>query len=385
MENQKAKFLIYGAYGYTGKLITKLAVDKGYRPILGGRNSERLRELAREYKLPFSVLDLKNSQTLTEALASVDLVLNLAGPFSATAETMVNACLKNKVHYLDITGEIEVFEWVAKQDAKAKEAEIVLMPGVGFDIVPSDCLAAYLKNKMPNASHLALAIKTGDRLSRGTTLTIIEIIQKGGRIRENGKLKKVPLGHKTRKITLQREENICVSIPWGDVSTAYYSTKIPNITVYTPVNKNKMGMLYFAKYFGGLLGLSPIQSLLKSQVERLFTGPSQDYRERTTCYLWGEVKNAEGQTFTARLETSEGYKLTAETALRSAIRVLNEKVEPGFKTPSLAFGADYILEFQGSKREELSDSERSEPDAGDRSCTCLEVGVRLAKVFGLLK
>ena len=347
-------FLLYGAYGYTGTLIAELAVIKGLKPVLAGRDEIKLKELADRLQLDYVAFDLNDRQKLDEEINKVGAVLHVAGPFSATAEIMVDACIRNKVHYLDVTGEIEVFEWIASQDQKARNAEIVLLPGVGFDVVPTDCLAAYLKTKMPDAVCLELAIKAVGELSRGTTLTMVENIHKGGMIRQDGNLKNIHTGSKTRTINFQGNENNCVSIPWGDVATAFYSTKIPDITVYMAADPKTMRMIGFSRYIGWLTGISFIQNILKNQVKKKITGPSKANREKNRSQIWGEVKNQKGETFAAALETPEGYKLTAETALESVVRVLEGKVTPGFKTPSLAFGENYILEFENVKREKLT-------------------------------
>jgi short subunit dehydrogenase-like uncharacterized protein len=347
-------FLIYGAYGYTGELITQLAVQRGYSPILAGRNAEKTQKLAQKFNLPSLVFDLSETQKLDEALQKVGAVLHIAGPFSATAQIMVAACLRNRVHYLDVTGEIEVFEWVATQDQAAQTTGISLISGVGFDVVPSDCLAAYLKSQMPDATQLEMAIKAVGELSRGTMLTMVEGIPKGGKVRENGKIKTVAVGYRTCQAYFSQQPEEGISMPWGDVSTAYYTTQIPNIYIYFVLAPQMRMMMGFASYFAWFGGLSPIQSFLKWRVRNTVQGPSEKHRETTQSYLWGEVKNAQGKTFSARLETPEGYKLTAETALESVLRVLAGKVSPGFKTPALAFGADYILEFAGVKRENIT-------------------------------
>ncbi len=346
-------FLIYGAYGYTGRLITELAAQKKLTPLLSGRSEAPLQALANKFGMDYQAVDLSESSKLLALLDSVDLVLNIAGPYSATAERMVKACLETKTHYLDITGELEVFEWIATQDEAAQRAGIVLLPGTGFDVVPSDCLAAYLKDLMPQAVSLELAIQAIGELSRGTTLTMLENIHKGGYIRKDGKLKNVPASYRSRRIDFGHGVYHSVSIPWGDVSTAYYSTGIPNITVYMAADAKMRGAMTVGKYFGWMMGLSPIQELLKAQVKRTMDGPSEKHREKSRSYLWGEARDAEGKIQQARLETPEGYKLTAETALESALRVLNGQVEAGFHTPATAFGMNYILDFAGTHREKL--------------------------------
>jgi short subunit dehydrogenase-like uncharacterized protein len=346
-------FLIYGAYGYTGELITELAVKQGQKPLLGGRNAQKLQKLADKFQLPYQVFDLNESDKLDTALQAVDAVLHIAGPFSATAETMVKACIKNKVHYLDVTGEIDVFEWIATQDQAAKQAGIVLMPGVGFDVVPSDCLAAYLKSKMPEAIQLEIAIKSIAEASRGTMLTMIEGMNKGGKVREQGSIRSVPMAYHTRDLVFQGKKESLISVPWGDVSTAFFSTQIPTIYTYMFVDSKIKAMAGFSRYFGWFLGLSPIQSVLKWQVKNTMTGPDVDYRAKAKSYVWGEVRDMNNKTLQAFVETKEAYTLTAETALASVLRALKGEVKAGFQTPATAFGADFILTFEGSKRFDL--------------------------------
>ena len=132
--------LIYGATGYTGKLIAKTAVDRGARPILAGRNLEKVRAVAEPLGLAALAFDLRDPGRIDAAIKDVSVVLNVAGPFSATSRPMADACLRNHVHYLDITGEIDVFEALAARDAEAKSRGVMLLSGVGFDVVPSDCL-----------------------------------------------------------------------------------------------------------------------------------------------------------------------------------------------------------------------------------------------------
>ena len=346
-------FLIYGAYGYTGALIARLAQKQGLKPILAGRNADKTKQLGKELSLPYQVVDLNDASALENALQEVKAVLNCAGPFSKTARTMIAACMKTHTHYLDITGEIDVFEYAAAQSEAAQAAGIALIPGVGFDVVPSDCLAAYLKSKMADATHLELGLKSLGELSRGTTLTALENIDKGGTIRMDGKLLNVSTAHKTRQIpVIQGAADTCVSIPWGDVSTAYHSTGIPNIVVYASIPNGQYKVMKSSRYFGWLLGSSPMQALLTTVVKSRMSGPGEQHRNNARSVLWGEVRNAAGRTFAAKLTTKEGYQLTVETALESVLRILRGEVEPGFKTPSLAFGMDFIMGFN-SERENL--------------------------------
>ncbi|SMD34830.1 Uncharacterized conserved protein [Reichenbachiella faecimaris] len=347
------KFLIYGAYGYTGQLISKLAKEKGLSPILAGRNEEKTKVLANSLSLDYHSFDLSESQKLINALTEVDLVLHCAGPFSSTAKVMMEACLKTKTHYLDITGEIEVFELGASMDQQAKEAEILIMPGVGFDVVPSDCLASYLKSKLPDATHLELAFMSESSTSRGTALTMTQGIGKGGAIRKDGKVIPVPHVYATRKLNLDGKEKNFVSIPWGDISTAYRSTGIPNIMVYTAMHPGQVKKMKTVQKWRWFFNLGFVQNYLQSKVKKTVTGPSEQMREDSHCYLWGEVRNAFGKSQSARLITPEGYKLTAITSLM-IIEELSKKISDlGYQTPSMLYGADFILNVENTKREDI--------------------------------
>ncbi|WP_420580481.1 saccharopine dehydrogenase family protein [Reichenbachiella sp.] len=347
------KFLIYGAYGYTGKLISNLAKEKGFSPILAGRDENKTKSLAEELGFDYRSFDLSESDKLRDALNEVELVLHCAGPFSSTAKTMMQACLATKTHYLDITGEIEVFELGASFDHKAKDAGILIMPGVGFDVVPSDCLASYLKSKLPDATHLELAFMSESSTSRGTALTMTQGIGKGGAIRKEGKIVPVPHAYTSRNLNLDGKEKSFVSIPWGDVSTAFRSTKIPNIVVYTAMHPGQIKKMKFVQKWRWFFKLGFVQSFLQNKIKKSVTGPSEQMREESHCYLWGEVKNAAGETRSAKLTTPEGYKLTAITSLLIVEKLSEQMSEIGFQTPSMAFGADLIMEVENAKREDI--------------------------------
>src|SRR5215211_4167475 len=137
-----SNFLIYGSYGYTGQLIVARAIQEGMRPILAGRSEKKLRAQAEQSGLDCRAFSLSDSAKLDSALLDVDAVLHCAGPFVHTYRQMAEACLRTRRHYVDISGEILGFEALAAMDSQAKAAGIMLLPGAGFDVVPSDCLAA---------------------------------------------------------------------------------------------------------------------------------------------------------------------------------------------------------------------------------------------------
>ena len=335
-------FLIYGANGYTGELIAREAKRQGLTPILAGRNRDKLSALASELGLPFRCFDLNDAAAIAAQLQGVQTVLHCAGPFSATAAPMMQACLQAKVHYLDITGEISVFEHAQTLNAAAKQAGIVICPGAGFDVVPTDCVAASLKAAMPDTTHLALGFDSRSSFSPGTAKTSVEGLAHGGKLRENGELKTVPLAAKTRRIDFGNGEKLAMTIPWGDVSTAFHSTGIPNIEVYIPASPALISRLKRLNYVRPLLGLGFVQSLLKKQIEKKVRGPSETAREKARTYVWGEARNAAGQIRTARIEVPNGYTLTVHAALAMVAGLQQYRGEGGAFTPSALLGAELI-------------------------------------------
>src|SRR5271166_6663839 len=109
--------LLYGATGYTGRLIAREARAMGAGIVLAGRNPNKLKAIARQLDLPWRAFDLADRARLEAALKDSSVVLNAAGPFSSTARPMADACLREGTHYLDITGEIDVFEALFARDA----------------------------------------------------------------------------------------------------------------------------------------------------------------------------------------------------------------------------------------------------------------------------
>ncbi len=347
-----ANFLIYGAYGYTGELIAREAAARGMSPLLAGRDPDKTGALANELGLDHAAFPLEDTEALDAALKKVDFVIHCAGPFSLTSEKMVEACLRTGRHYLDITGEIAVFEAMAARDEAAKNAGIMIMPGVGFDVVPSDSLARYLSDRMPDAVDLTLAFFGQGRISHGTQATMTMNVGKGGAIRKGGKITPVPAAWKTREIDFGELKKDCVTIPWGDVSTAYHTTGIPDIKVFTAIPPQQLKMLKLSRYLGWLLATGPVQSLLQKQIPE--GGPDEEEREKGKTFLWGRAVDAKGNAVEARQFGPEGYKFTMLTALKIAERIRDGNVCIGFSTPAGCYGSDLVLEIEGVRREDVT-------------------------------
>lgn len=341
-------FMVYGSYGYTGELVVRYALEQGLRPLLAGRDAAKVKAQAEKFGLEHRVFALDSADSAAKGLQGMTAVIHCAGPFEFTARPMAEGCIKAGCHYLDITGEITVFEMMAAMGKKAEQAGIMLLPGAGFDVVPSDCLAAHLKRRLPGAIDLLLAFHGSGGLSHGTQLTMTINIPRGGAIRSGGKIVPVPSAWQVREIDFGEQKQTCMTIPWGDVSTAYYSTGIPDIQVYMAAPPGLLRAAKVGRYLGKFMGWGPVQKYLQSKIKP--GGPSDSARAKGFSLLWGEVSDEQGKVVTSRLKTPEGYTLTALTALLIVQRVLNGQAPAGFQTPSKAYGADLIMEVPGVVR-----------------------------------
>ena len=344
-------FLIYGANGYTGELVTRYAVERGMKPIVAGRNSIAVESVAKKYHLDYRVFSLDEGYRIENTLQEVDMVVHCAGPFSVTSQPMVKACLKTKKHYTDITGELTVFEACAALDKQAKDAGVMLMPGVGFDVVPSDCLAVHLKNRLPTATRLTLAFYGTGGISHGTQSTILMNINRGGAIRKDGKIVRVPAAWKSQEIDFGEITKLGTTIPWGDIATAYRSTEIPNIEVFTVVPGNNLRVLKASRFIGWLLAAKPVQDYLQKQIPP--GGPTDEQRAKGKMCLWGEASDRNGNRVESRMKTPEGYDVTAHAALKIVQKILDGNFQPGYQTPAKVYGPDLIMELQGVTREDV--------------------------------
>jgi short subunit dehydrogenase-like uncharacterized protein len=348
-------FLLYGSYGYTGQLIVDQASKEGLRPILSGRDEKQLQAQAKKYNLEYRAFSLDETSKIDSALQEAEAVLHCAGPFVHTFRQMAEACLRNKKHYVDISGEIPGFEALATLDAQAKEAGIMLLPGGGFDVVPSDCLAVHVKQRLPSATRFRLFMSgVGAGVSRGTAKSAIENMHRQGRIRRDGQLIQVPPAWRVLEQDFGRGPVKVVSVGWGDVSTTYYSTGIPNIETYFAFPRVMIDFFYSMRVLGPLLYNGIAKAMLKTLVNTFLPpGPNEEKRKKRFALMIGEVTDDKGNRAASKLITPEGYTCTAMTTVEIMKRILDDDCKAGFQTPSLAYGKDFILKFEGVKREDI--------------------------------
>lgn len=355
----RSGFMIYGAYGYTGELIARQAVARGHRPVLAGRRRELLEKLARELDLPSVCVSLDEPAALREALGQVGAVCHCAGPFIHTSAAMVEACLDAGTSYVDITGEITVFRSVFARHADAERRGVALLPGAGFDVVPSDCLARFVADGVPGATELELAFASLGRPSAGTAKASFEGLLRGNFVRRDGRLTEIAWGEGVHEVRFSDRPRTVLPIPWGDLETAYRTTRIPNITTCMAVPEGAARVLALARPVTHALmprvlaGLSSarVREAIAGAIDRYIENPDAEARRAGRAYLWARASSGNGLEREAWLDTVDGYAFTAESAVL-ALEKLAEQRPIGALTPAGAFGADFVLEVGGSVRRE---------------------------------
>ncbi len=336
--------LVYGAYGYTGELVARRALERGLAPVLAGRDSEQLVQVARALGCEWRAFPLSDPDALRRGVRGAGAVVHCAGPFSRTARPMAEACLDERVHYLDLTGEIPVFESLLALSPAARNVGVMLLPGAGFDVVPTDCLAAHLVRRLPGAQTITLALSGLDRVSRGTARTMLE-----GAAAVRG----AAVAPETRSFDLGFGPVPAVRVPWADVFTAPRSTGVGDVRTFLVAGAAFRLLLRAAPLVAPALAWAPLREAMARAMAGGEAGPSLKARSSRRSVVYGEAVDATGRRVSTRQRHPDPYTLTALAAVELAERALRGEAPPGWQTPATAYGPDLVLTLPGVTREDL--------------------------------
>ena len=338
--------LVYGATGYTGRLIAEAARARGEGTIVAGRNAARLRGLGDSLGCEHRICGLDDPARLDALLSGVDVVLNAASPFASTALPLADACLRAGAHYLDVAGDVAVFEQLHALDGEARRRGVMLMPGVGFTVAASDCLAAHLAERLPGARSLVIGISRPTLWSRGSMKTLMDLWSDEVDVRRDGVLQSIRIGELERDFDYGWGPRPSAAMRWPDVFTAYLTTGIPNVEVYGEVDSADRVLIHWTRWFGRFADTTPWRRFTKLQWEILPEGPSDAARAEHRRVIVAEVRNDAGRCAGARLRTPEPYTFTVETVCAVVDRIRRGDVQQGFQTPGGAYGPELVLDLE---------------------------------------
>ena len=361
-------WLLYGATGYTGRLIAEEAVRRGHKPVLAGRSAEKLAPLAERLGLKYVVTGIDDHQALVRAIDGLPLVLHAAGPFLHTSEPMRRACLAAGAHYLDLSDELPVFEATFQHDSEARLRGVALVSGVGFDVVATDCLVRYVAERVPGARELDLAVGDVGQVSAGTARSILESLPLGAYVRREGRMQSLPMGQGGRTVRFSDgRERFVLPTPWGDLVTAWHTTGIPNITTYMTLPRPLVMLLRpVFPLVRRALSMRALHHRLERLIDARVAGPNEVVRAQGRTFLWAQARAPDGRRAEAWLEGPEAFTFTSQAALRVVEEVL-ARSPSGAITPAGAFGTDFALSIPGTRiLDSLDEPQRQAPHSEPR-------------------
>lgn len=327
---------IYGATGYTGRLIAAEAVRRGHRPVLLGRSEATLRPLALEHNLTFAV-----ATSLGEALADLDAVVNAAGPFDQTMPPLIEACLGTHTSYLDISNELATVQFVLDQDARFAAAGISAVPAVGFGTVASETAAGRAVAAVRSAETVEVALLADNSGGGvGTAASTYAVLAEGGARISAGGLVRERLGSGIRSVRLPVGRRSLVAVALGDLAAVRATTGVSNVTA---------SVAFGVPAFLLSLALRPVAEFVRSgRMKPSARKAAKPHEFRS--YTWARATGADGRTATAWLTTGEGYAFTASSTV-NAVEAVIAGITPGAHSSGQAFGADFALRVPGTRVE----------------------------------
>ncbi|QDR81250.1 Saccharopine dehydrogenase NADP binding domain protein [Sporomusa termitida] len=324
----KHKVLVYGATGYTGKLICLRLKELNINFAIAGRDKAKVAELSSQLNVPNFVFATSDFGGWQEALSGCACLINAAGPFALTAENAMHACLQNKIHYLDISAEIPTYQLAAALDQQAKEAGIMIISGAGL-FVAYDALVVHTAKRVKCAQQLFVAFSHYGGFSQGSIKSAKYIEELGLLIRENGELQQITDAN-PKAFDFGEGPQECFPTSLGGTILSYKSTAIPNIREYFQVQLSA-------------LTTNP------TDIKNLPEGPTAEERAAGRNKLAVEVIGSSGDSAYSIADLPSGYTLTPLSVVAVTCRIVNGDFKAGYQTSGSAYGENIISDIPNSR------------------------------------
>jgi short subunit dehydrogenase-like uncharacterized protein len=348
MAQFKPSWLLYGATGYTGSLIAETAKARGLEPVLAGRSVEKLKALSERLGLKYRVFSMEDRAATDKGMMGIKLVLNCAGPFTQTSVPIAQAAIRNGVHYLDIAGEVHAIRALHRIDERAREDDVMMLPGVAFGCMPSEALLSYIKTQRPGLVRAQFATAVDGGASKGTIATTFECLQMPGFTRDRNQLVAAKPGESKLMVDFgPGGKRTCMTNPWrGDLFTAGFGPQIQHVEAYTS----------YPWYVGDLFrkpeiaqGKGWLGKIVNFALSKMAAGPSAKQRAKNKSYVWAEGIDEDGRKAGGLIVGPDAYDFTALCSLYAVDLVLSGKYKGGFTTCGELFGANPLQHIAGLK------------------------------------
>ncbi|MVA37363.1 saccharopine dehydrogenase family protein [Agrobacterium vitis] len=312
------KMMIYGATGYTGRMVAEHAKSAGIQVVLAGRSEGALVKLAIEHGVECRVFALDDADTIDQNLLGISVLLNCAGPFMRTAKPLMEASIRKGMHYLDTAAELDSYRLAELLDGDARAAGVMLMPGGGGSVAMLGSLAGHAVARVQNPRKIQIAMHVAGGMSRGSAISATENMTAETLARVDGEL--VTVANSIRKFDFGQGAVDSFQVTLPDLITIWRATGVPDIETFVHVTGNGFPT--------GDLSLLP-------------DGPTEEERLANRYQAIVEVTDVQGNVFRSLLDTVNGYSFTAIAVAEAGRRVLAGEARPGFQTPAGLFGKGF--------------------------------------------
>jgi short subunit dehydrogenase-like uncharacterized protein len=321
------ELMIYGGTGYTGRMASEYAKSLSLNFVLAGRTEAKVKTLASTLNVPHRVFDVDDAHRVDSALNGIRVLLNCAGPFARTAKPLIDACIRNKVHYLDISAELDSYLLAEKRDAEAKEANILLLPGAGSSVAMLGCLAGHVVERVESPSSIDIALHVSGPMSRGSAVSAANFAASCLQRLRGELVEQDAAGTRQFNFDDGNGDVDCFPVTLPDLITLWKSTSVANIRTFVHASGD---------------------AFVAGDPAALPDGPSVEQREANPYHVAVSVTAADGNVTRAVLHTVNGYTFTPVASVEAAKRLLTLQVRGGFQTPVGVFGSGFVESIPGS-------------------------------------
>jgi short subunit dehydrogenase-like uncharacterized protein len=344
---------VYGATGYTGRLVAAELAAAGVDFVVSGRSRAKLDAMRAELSLdaPTRAATIDDPASLRELLADCPVLINCAGPFVHFGEPVLAAAVETGTHYLDTTGEQPFIKMAYERyGPDAARAGVAVIPAMGFDYVPGDMIAALTAEGMDELDELSVNYAWLNLTpSRGTARTTLEMIS--GKDLEWRNMEWVDASGGASRGTYDFPDPVgrhhMIRYPSGEQITV--PRHVPTRNVRASMNASAFSserlapVLAAAVRPAGLAMRTPLKQLANAVISRLPEGATPEQREKMSWMIVCEAKRGEVER-KGVISGRDVYGFTAAATVKGAVIASQKGFEGrGGLAPSQAFDPTSFL------------------------------------------
>lgn len=330
MRAMKAEILVWGATGFTGKLVTAALRERKLAFAVGGRSRDKVERLARDLGgIEAVIASVDDPASIERALEGRRVVCAVAGPFGEVGEPVFAAAARAGVHYVDTTGEQDfVLQMASRYHSRAEESGASMVPAFAYEIALADWAASLAAEALgERASRIEIAYSSmGAEVSRGTLLSMARMASEGGVFLEDGRHKRERIGGRARSFSMPWGEARAASFPSPEVYSVPRHTGADSVRVYMVVPKR---LATIAHYAGPALkpALRLVSPVLPALVAKKSEGASAEARGKARFAVRAEA-TAGKKRAAVTLRGMDPYGITAAIIALGASRLVSAEVKP---------------------------------------------------------